>query len=212
MCLTVRLAADEEEDWSPSKKKSSPPTKNKKAVKSEKQVKSEYFETAEAAAPVEQKMAVIDVSKWTVAELKAELVARAAAKQGKKAELVERLQDLMQTAPTLICLPCEPGAGKKTAKRERPAAGKKGAKGKPPAWEDDLEEDEVEKKLLSSDGIDKEVERSSLLHSIPWLRIVLDEAHKIKARTSCAAIAMAADSPAAACLANAIPVAFLAAS
>lgn len=54
-------------------------------------------------------------------------------------------------------------------------------------WEEEMEESELVAKmksnidhLPSSADIDKEVERASLLHSIPWLRIVLDEAHKIK--------------------------------
>merc|ERR1711865_1006207 len=97
---------------------------------------------------------------------------------------------LMATSPALVSVQ-EVAGGKTSAKQEKPA--KKGSKRKASAaWEEDLEEVELDAVTgtLSSEGIDKEVERASLLHSIPWLRIVLDEAHKIKARTTSTAKAI----------------------
>eukprot|EP00658_Telonema_sp_P-2_P018434 TRINITY_DN17234_c0_g1_i3.p2 TRINITY_DN17234_c0_g1~~TRINITY_DN17234_c0_g1_i3.p2 ORF type:complete len:537 (-),score=130.77 TRINITY_DN17234_c0_g1_i3:323-1933(-) len=45
-------------------------------------------------------------------------------------------------------------------------------------------------KPMTNQQINQEVARASLLHSVPWLRIMLDEAHKIKARTTSTAKAV----------------------
>lgn len=79
------------------------------------------------------------------------------------------------------------GAKPKGTKR-KPAPKKPATKVEP--VEDDEEALGLLDKLLTNNQIDKEVERASLLHSVPWLRIMLDEAHKIKARTTSTAKAV----------------------